>query len=87
MQTLATMTTIRAWGREAPSPGKRADALRQRVCERGPHVRLGLQAASLPLRRRGGCDPMINEVYLFHGLGDPSKARENVPSPPRTFPL
>ena len=39
------------------------------------HLRLGLLDASRPIRKKGGCDTRINECYLFHGLGDPSKAR------------
>ena len=51
MQTLATMTTIRAWGREAPSPGKRADALRQRAHS----LQLALDGCA-PKRGTGGSD-------------------------------
>ena len=46
--------------------------LKARTCT--PHLRKGLAEASAPLRAAGGCDSAINECYLFHGLGDPSKA-------------
>ena len=39
-----------------------------------PHIRRGLLDATRHLRKLGGCDTKINEYYLFHGLGDPTKA-------------
>jgi len=43
-----------------------------------PRINQTLIKASRPLRKKGGCDPLVNEYYLFHGLGFPDGTLLNI---------
>lgn len=45
-----------------------------------PRLNKTLVNASRAIRKKGGCDPALNEYYLFHGLGSPDHTILNIAS-------